>query len=34
MINLCPLQNNNSRGVEDESVREKILKIVNKKTTE
>lgn len=34
MINLRPSQNNNSRGVEDEDIRKKILEIVNKKITE
>ena len=30
MINLRPRQNNRSRGVEDEAVRERIINIVNK----
>ena len=30
MINIRPWQNNRSRGVEDEKVREKIIEIVNK----
>jgi hypothetical protein len=34
MINLRPSQGNNSRGVEDEDVRKKILEIVNSKITE
>lgn len=34
MINLRPSQGNNSRGVEDENIRKKILEIVNSKITE
>ena len=34
MINLRPSQNNNSRGVEDEKAREKILEIVNSKISD
>jgi len=34
MINLRPSQDNNSRGVEDEKIREKILDIVNSKITD
>ena len=30
MINLRPRQNNRSRGVEDEAVRERIVNVVNK----
>lgn len=34
MINLRPSQNNNSRGVDNEDIRKKILDIVNSKITE
>lgn len=34
MINLRPSQNNNSRGVDNKDVQEKILDIVNSKITE
>jgi len=34
MINLRPSQNNNSRGIDNEEIRKKILDIVNSKITE
>lgn len=34
MINLRPSHNNNSRGVEDEKIQEKILEIVNSKISD
>jgi len=34
MINLRPSQNNNSRGVDDEEIQNRILDIVNSKITE
>ena len=34
MINLRPSQNNNSRGIEDEDIKKRILDIVNSKITD
>lgn len=34
MINLRPIQNNNSRGVEDKDIQKRILEIVNSKIKE
>jgi len=34
MINLRPSQNNNSRGIDNEEIRKKILDIINSKITE